>query len=688
DDVAPVLLLKRMVTAGSPEILVKVDRGIEIQGRLIHADGTPAAGTIVEVPTTVTSRSAIAAADGTFRLRGARSGPGSVQAFSADHLLFSPVVKVNSPASNVTITMPRGVRLQGRILDRATQKPVNDFVILLPSRNRLSNGGSDSGGKHILDNDGRYSLENISPGTLEIVVRAAGYAEGSRTGIAAEDGKTISGIDFQLDRAGRLTGRVTAASKPVAGVHVILDEKPHKPGASKSITDAEGVYAFEGVAAGDHQLRFEKLGFVAINKALSITEPKELRLDVVLDAGHELRGRVVDRSGRGVPDVSVSAGSGSAETDDEGAFVVRGLPEGQYQVRIHKFGFLPAETKFDLPQTQPLIFTLDPGATISGRVIGVPPEQLTRVTVIGDDGAHVHARAAVDAQGNFAIPGMPEGRVRIEAWLASRQAPSKTVVVQNGVAPFVEMNFAEGITVSGRVSRNGLAPSPNGMITFVPSPQTDDPPPVAPIAADGSYEVSGLRAGEYAVQIAGPGFGYKTRYTATGSGRFDIDMRTARLRGRVIDSISGAPIADAHILVSNTQGYPQETNSEGRFTVDGLDDGPHFLEASRQGYVVVRPQVVVSNGSVPDAEVRLEPIHATIIHVIDAATGAPVHADLLIFSVTEPGLIFPAVQAEGEASKVWVKPGPYKIGIHADGYPAKMLDVTIAAAEVNVTIAR
>ena len=223
DDIAPVRLSNQMVTARSPTILVKVNRGIDIRGRVVYADGRPAPGVIVEMPTAFLPRSVPVAADGTFRLTGVTAGSVTVKAFSGDHQLSSPPVTVNAPASGVTITMPRGVRLEGRILDRATQKPVGDFTILLPSRNSVSDGFKQTGGQHFHADDGRFALDNVPPGSLQILVRAAGYAAGSRNDVTVEDGKTFSGIDIQLDRAARVSGRVTSANAPVAGVQVLLD---------------------------------------------------------------------------------------------------------------------------------------------------------------------------------------------------------------------------------------------------------------------------------------------------------------------------------------------------------------------------------------------------------------------------------------------------------------------------------
>jgi hypothetical protein len=685
DDIASKRVSIPMVTATSGLVVVKVDRGLEIRGRVIHADGTPVGGAIVEMKATYQPRNAISATDGTFKLAGVAAGSGSLQAFSSDRGLSSTVVTVNAPASGVTITMPKGVRIQGRVVDRATQKPVNDFTIVLPPRN----AASISAEQRIHSDDGRYTLDNVSPGSLEIVVRASGYSQRSRSNIIAEAGKTIGGIDIQLDRAARVVGRVTSASGPVAGVQVIVDFNPLTPNMLRTVTDRDGLYVIDGIAAGDHHIRFEKLGFGAVSKPFVLGDG-ELDLEVALDAGHELRGRVVDRSGRGISDVSVNAGEANASTDSEGAFVLRGLHDGQYPVVVHKAGYLPADAKLDVPQAQPLTLMLDTGATVSGRITGLPPEQVAQVMVSGDggDGGRTYTRTNVDARGNFAIRGMPDGRVRIEAWLSSRHAPSKVVTIQNGVAPIVEMNFAEGITVSGRVSKNGVPPPSNGSIVFAPSPQSGDgQPSTSLLSNDGSYEVTGLTAGNYDVHINGPGFGFQTKYTATATERFDVKMGGALLRGRAIDSATGAPLAKVHVLVSDSPGGPVNSDSEGRFSVDGLTDGPHFVNATHQGYAAAALPAVVSNGAIPDVEVRMNPVPATIIHVVDAATGEPVPCAITVYG-SKPGDFTTVMPAGVGMSKVWVAPGRYKVGIHAPGYPAgKLIDVTISNGDVKLSIA-
>jgi hypothetical protein len=691
DDIAPLRLSHQLLNARSQTIVVKVDRGIEIRGRVIHADGTPAAGAIVEMPTVLQPRSVPAAADGSFRLIGVPAGAGVVAAFSSDRQIASGDVVVNAPATGVTITIPRGGRLQGRVIDRVTQKPVQDFTVLIPTHNGAGSGLPLYDGWRIHADDGRYSIDYAPSGSLEIIIRAAGYAEGSRKGITVEDGKTITGIDIQLNRASQVTGRVTAAGKPLAGVQVLLDPSPLKSDAIQVNTDDQGTFAFDGVGEGVHNIAFYRSGFVVVNKPVMVTLGNAVHLDVALDNGQELQGRVVDRSGRGVSNVSVFAmqGPGNTVTDGEGAFVLRGLAEGHYQIGAKKAGYVTGETPFDLPQTQPLVFTLDRGATVSGRITGLSSEQFGQVTVTGQGGNSL-TRTTVDDRGDFAIPGMPEGNVRIDASLSwpgqSRTAPSKTILVQNGLAPLVDLSFAEEITVRGRVSRNGGPPPPNGSILFLPL-SSGQQATGATIASDGQYKVSGLVAGVYDVQVSGPGFGFKTKYTATANATFDLEIHGASLKGRTIDWSTGAPVSNVHVLLSGSQGLPVGSDSSGRFAFDGLADGTYELTASRQDYASAVEHFVVANGAVSDFELRMEKVPATIIHVVDSNSGAPVKADLTIISTTS-SLVNMATQVDAGTFKVWVRPGAYTVFVHAADFSRKQMDITVPTSDITISLAR
>jgi hypothetical protein len=705
DDVSPVRLPNQVLNARSATIVVHVDRGVEISGRVVLADGTPVAGANVELPTQIMPRSAVSAADGTFTIAGVASGSSVVTAVSSDGHLSSTPVTVNAPAKDVTLTMPRGGRIEGRVLDRGTQQPLTDFTILRPSRSGRGDW-NDSGQQPIHSDDGRYALDNVSPGVMRLLVRASGYVAGSRTDIAVEDGKTVSGIDIQLDRGAKISGRVTSANAPVAGVQVRLAFQ-RMPSFNEAATDADGLYSLDGIAEGDRTIEFQKTGFVVAHKPVEITAGKDVRIDVELDRGRELRGRVTDHSGRGLSGVYIAASVAEQRsswnpvmTDADGTFLMQGLAEGKYKVTARKDGLVSGEASdVDVPQNRPLNLTMEAGATISGRVSGVPPEQFTQVILTASGGSSRNQTNA-DASGNFSLPGLPDGRVRVDAFLNAgvrrRMAPFKTITVENGTAPFVEMNFDDGITLNGHVTRAGVI-QPGGNINFIPktakgsAPSPDRQSASASISADGSYTASGLTAGDYDVRINAPGLAYSTAYTAIASGVYDIDIRGALLRGRVVDATSNAPLPETRVSVSSRAPAfgSATTDSDGRFAISALVDATYTMQVSRDQYAASTQEIVVSNGSVPDVDVRLEQAPAVTVHIVDATTGAPIDGNVFITDAT-PAHTFSgqAMRVDAGTFKVWLKPGNYKAGANARGYIYNVTSFTTPPTEVTVALVR
>lgn len=76
-----------------------------------------------------------------------------------------------------------------------------------------------------------------------------------------------------------------------------------------------------------------------IPRTVTVSEPPEGSVDVVLRA-RVLRGRVVDGDGSGVEAAVVEAGPGSAVTDGEGVFQIRGAEQGQ--VTVERPAWTPA----------------------------------------------------------------------------------------------------------------------------------------------------------------------------------------------------------------------------------------------------------------------------------------------------------------------------------------------------------
>jgi protocatechuate 3,4-dioxygenase beta subunit len=159
--------------------------------------------------------------------------------------------------------------------------------------------------------------------------------------------------------SGRISGRVTAddSTTPIAGARVVLfPQRPQigtitRPG--ETVTDQDGRFAFERIAAGSYNLDVQKTGYVAFPD--SIGRPHTIQVEagqnvsdvtVQLQKGAIIAGRVLDAAGQPLADVGVMAlrrttlgsqerylpRSGPGQTNDIGEFRVAGLAPGDYIV--------------------------------------------------------------------------------------------------------------------------------------------------------------------------------------------------------------------------------------------------------------------------------------------------------------------------------------------------------------------
>ncbi|MGH9420521.1 MAG: carboxypeptidase-like regulatory domain-containing protein, partial [Thermoanaerobaculia bacterium] len=218
------------------------------------------------------------------------------------------------------------------------------------------------------------------------------------------------------------------------------------------------------------------------------------------------------------------------------------------------------------------------------------------------------------------------------------------------------------------------------------------------------YVLSGLSAGDYNVRINSPGLAFMTTYTVVASATFDVDIKGALLRGHVVDASTGAGVANARInLSSRLPSFGSAiSDSDGRFTVDALADATYNMQVSSDQYAASAQQVVVTNGSVPDVEVRLEQAPAVIIHIVDSVSGAPVDGNVAIMGGSgsqvpgvvgglvgsNPGPNGQAVRMETGVFKAWLKNGTYNASAYARGYLSKRMTFTTPPGDVTIPIAR
>jgi hypothetical protein len=170
--------------------------------------------------------------------------------------------------------------------------------------------------------------------------------------------------------AGRIAGRVTAegANTPIAGARIMLMPSGQPMGPMgmppMAVTDANGRFVLEGVAAGEYHINVQRAGFAPIwdpaqpPPTITVAAGQSLtNLDFRLTKGGAITGRLVDANGEPLAEVSImamrrppssaAAGlfpapvQGGQITNDIGEFRIAGLAPGEYVVAAMPGGVSP-----------------------------------------------------------------------------------------------------------------------------------------------------------------------------------------------------------------------------------------------------------------------------------------------------------------------------------------------------------
>ena len=246
----------------------------------------------------------------------------------------------------------------------------------------------------------------------------------------------------------------------------------------EALTDENGRFAFNGLAEGDYRVDVQKTGYAPsvqpFDPSVSVHVPND-RLEIRLQRGGVITGRVLDGSGQPVSDLSLMAlrrldmprggptqwlpspMMGGQQTNDVGEFRIAGLAAGEYIVAALRpmsspFGsatvtptaHVTATTTTYYPGTsnqaaaQPIAvragdtvanieFTmqLSPAFRIAGRVVDESgqPVQGAMVMLISDPrigafGPSGHAQS--DSEGRFSIADVTPGTYRLHATVPMR----------------------------------------------------------------------------------------------------------------------------------------------------------------------------------------------------------------------------------------------------------------------------
>ena len=695
-------LAPQILSKGNASLTIELEKAVEVSGRVTYGDGSPidianVAVTAKELGFPMSGRHHRVNPDGTFTLPDVAGGRVTVYAYIIDSPPTEGAsVEVTAPAKNVALTIPRPMKIEGRVVDKDTRQPLSDFSV---SVRRFRGSGSSVQSYTFSSEEGRFVIEGIGAGAIELTAAADGYAPATVSSAAVKEDELIT---IPLDRGGTIVGRVTAEGRPVSEASVMLGAPMRGPmmARNQTTTDAQGEFRFN-VAAGDYNVMVNKRGFATGRKSVEVAQADESRVEIELQRGHDVRGRVVDAEGRPVPGARVASrgrsGPPPVQSDADGNFELTGLAEGTHTIAAEKNGYIPGVAEnVNAASAQNITLTLNQGGTITGRVIGLSERELAAVRV------NAYSRGVApstrpDGSGNFTLAGVPDGKIRVQAVIVGssmRQSAPKEVDVVNGMAAPVEIDFGGAFKVSGRVTRKG-APLALAAVAFQPVQGGSGFFARDEASAGGDYEVMLSAAGEYRVTVEfGPGGRYDAgKVNISGPMVHDIDLRGGALNGRVFDAQTRVPIAGAAVQINRMGGgYPGPpviTDSDGRFIIDPATAGKYNIRVTKQRYATSHKELEVREGVPADIEIALDAGDRVAVRVIDRHTGRALDDVSLTVQDAAKKTVQsgPAMREDDGSWRLWVAPGQYTLRVWAQRYAPATVSFSVPGPEVVVAMA-
>lgn len=528
-------------------------------------------------------------------------------------------------------TTPAGI--SGQVIDADSKAPIAGAMVSVSLR-KIDGGLVGQAGQSsaplatTTDAEGRFQLDNLKPGRYSASTTMKGYKPQHVEGILLEGGQEQEDVDFALLAGGHLvTGTVTDIGGGPVGFAFVRARRNSEFTVSSffrapltATTNSDGEYELN---LGDGQYTFEVYheDYRTEKKNRSIGG-QDRTVDFILTPGSVIEGVVrkasddspvegatvtwnkMGRSGGFV--ISGVTMNGSAETNSDGAFSLRGLGSGALELRAysaHTSSREPTIVELSIAETiSDVVVYVDDAFMVSGFVVNKGPEKKAASDVMlgaynVSPGALFAADTPSASDGYFEIHGVQPGSYTVGA-LAEEKLPNffgdAITVVDKDLTDIV-VSVDGGYTLSGIVN-------PPQVTTVTLQVDMNEVGFSNMMQAAGSFLVRTRSAEDGSFALKGVGQGSYTlvaKAESGNSGSVEVEVKTdvdglqvemedrASASGIVVDS-SGKPVEGVEVRFSsvdfrkrrnfrmggpNAGGDAAITGADGRFEQVGLEDG-------------------------------------------------------------------------------------------------------------------
>jgi hypothetical protein len=578
---------------------------------------------------------------GTYDVRPSRpnfniNGAQSVTVKAADSVQKALYATARARISGSVVDEDKRPVAAAHLSTRATARGDMFSLNFMPGRGNTAEGYSAP--------DGRFVLRDVEiDSDLQVDALKRGYPGAKSPSMKLGAGEKKTGVMLTIPRGVAITGRVTDKDKkPLSGVGVDATEAANDAmgGMRRMVisnmqprnddtyrTGSDGTFSIR-VKEGTYDLSFKREGYSAKNVRGTKVDANTKPIDVVLDPGVEISGRVT-RGGAGVEGVNVRAmsqdGFSNAVSGPDGAFRLTDLTPGQMMLNVNKQESFIQEMRSVTAPTRDLVIELPSGGRITGRVLDKNSHQpvtsfMAGVTTSRSGGGMMVMMPPMQKQftsddGSFVLEGIKPGMTQVVV-----NAPGYTtarvpnIEVEDGkTAPDVEVDVETGAKLTGRVTGpdgsalSGVSVRSDPMAGGGRVMRFDGNDNSATTDPSGEYTIDTLEPGEKTFTFSRSGYIAQQKTVTIAGGkdsRLDVQMSTGTRATGFVVTDSGAPVPDADVRALSASemdgGRSGRSDSNGAFTIEGLAPGHYTFNASKNGYTsgIVRDVDIASSGPV------------------------------------------------------------------------------------------
>ncbi|HKR66276.1 MAG TPA: carboxypeptidase regulatory-like domain-containing protein [Thermoanaerobaculia bacterium] len=710
-------------------VVLTIPSGVAVTGKVTDASGKPLSGVAVTAaeaePGRAMQRIIISGfamqeedavrtgSDGSFAMR---LKEGSYDfTFKREGYAMTNVRAQSVTASGnnvVEAKMDPAVEVRGRVTrNGGGVADVNVFAMVMGSDSRTTTGP-----------DGSFTLSGLTPGQVRISLRKDDeFVQESRNVTAPSNDVVI-----ELPAGSRVSGRVVekGTRKPVTQFQAGLSRSRggggmvmFAPPQLKSFTSDDGTFTLEGVPAGAQDLVVTAPGFASGRLNVNVEEAKELTgVEIELDTGTRLTGKVTGPNGAPLPDVSVSLafgpGSSTARTgamnrtvtDSNGEYTLESLQSGDETVEFSHPKYVGTRKDVTLKGREVrLDAQLGGGQRVTGTVVTEAGAPVADAEVSAMASGASRRTATTNASGMFEFESLASARYRFTASKAGLADGRVEDFDINAGAP-LRITMRTGGTIYGHIT--GLTPEELSNTTVDVSGGGSFSS--ASVDSSGNYKLEGAPTGTVQVIASMTSRSFTGRRTtpaqtvqleAGSSRQVDLEFNTGTvIRGRV--TRNGMPLKGANLAFTpkNTRGQGTSTTStddDGRYSITGLDDGEYNVTViDLQRFSPYNTSLQVHGSSTFDIDYRANALRG---RVLDSATNTPLgDANVQLRNsdpTTDPfrGMRAATTDASGTFVFDSVASGSYVVNATKDGYGNQATDVYVgdrSPDDLEVRLAR